>query len=153
MVGARGLSIAWGNDTRYWKWKHIPESRFAEVAILKSVWWLDIHGKIASVMLSPNTLYGTYLVYRISNQSWGLSSPGKTLVSFREVRNEISNVCLQHPMERVALRNDGWSGWMEIELGEFYYDDGDESEIEMKFQEHHEYKGGLIVEGIEIRPK
>ena len=38
-------------------------------------------------------------------------------------------------------------GWIEIELGYFYNDQGDE---EVK-GEH--LKGGLIVEGIEIRPK
>nr|GEZ64953.1 F-box domain, phloem protein 2-like protein [Tanacetum cinerariifolium] len=48
-----------------------------------------------------------------------------------------------------TTRNDGW---MEIELGEFYHDDGDEGDVEMKFQEHRTWKMGLIVEGIELRP-
>nr|GEY04370.1 hypothetical protein [Tanacetum cinerariifolium] len=49
-----------------------------------------------------------------------------------------------------TTRNDGW---MEIELGEFYHDDGNEGDVEMKFQEHRTWKTGLIVEGIELRPK
>ncbi|KAJ0693968.1 putative phloem protein [Helianthus annuus] len=159
MLGTRNLSIAWGGDTRYWEWGHSPESRFAEVGILRCVWWLDIQGRIASAMLSPKTTYVAYLVFRVTRDSWGLSAAGKTIVTFGGVRNETSNVYLQQPRTRgrpqtqahtQTPRNDGW---MEIKLGEFYYDNGDEGEIEIGFQEHHEYKGGLIVEGIEVRPK
>ncbi|KAJ0693969.1 putative phloem protein [Helianthus annuus] len=133
--------------------------RFADVGILRNVWWLDIQGRIASAMLSPKTTYVAYLVFRISRDSWGLSTPGKTIVSFGGVRNETTNVYLQQPHARgqphahVHARGARNDGWMEIELGEFYCDDGDECEVEMGFQEHREYKGGLIVEGIEVRPK
>ncbi len=45
-------------------------------------------------------------------------------------------------------------GWIEIELGYFYNDQGDE-EVKMCLKEvkGEHLKGGLIVEGIEIRPK
>ncbi|XP_076917664.1 putative F-box protein PP2-B12 [Bidens hawaiensis] len=165
MLGAKGLSIVWGDDSRYWEWGHVPESRFAEVGILKHVWWLDIRGKIASVMLSRKTTYVAYLVYRVTRDAWGLSGAGKAIVSVDGIRNETLNVRLQQlrprgraqalvqaPVEAhaPAPRNDGW---LEIELGEFYCGDGDEGEVEMVFQEHHDYKGGLIMEGVELRPK
>ncbi|KAF5765480.1 putative phloem protein [Helianthus annuus] len=161
MLGARDLSIAWGNDARYWEWGHVPESRFAEVGILRNVWWLDIQGRIASAMLSPKTTYVVYLVYRITRDSWGLSAAGKSIVCFCGVRNEVPNVYLEQSAQTLleftlgqahtaAMRKDGW---MEIELGEFYCDNGDEGEVEMVFQEHHRNKGGLIVEGIELRPR
>lgn len=209
MLGARDLSIAFGSDTRYWEWRHVPESRlaqnfqmlnlspslndpiqiyihvwkhccrFAEVGILKHGWWLDIQGKIASVMLSQKTTYVAYLVFRISKNSWGLSAAGNTIVSVGGVRNEASNVYLQQPRAHVheniivsfgEVRNEASSvyvqqvkahaqanmrndGWMELVLGEFYCDNGDDGEVEMVFQEHHRNKGGLIVEGIELRPK
>ncbi|KAJ8753646.1 hypothetical protein K2173_025637 [Erythroxylum novogranatense] len=46
-------------------------------------------------------------------------------------------------------------GWLEIELGEFYNKEGEEGEIEMSVLEIKDgnWKGGLIVQGIEIRPK
>ncbi|KAI7733349.1 hypothetical protein M8C21_004476 [Ambrosia artemisiifolia] len=161
MLGARKLSITWSDDTRYWEWGHVPESRFAEVGILRQVWWLDIRGKISSGMLSPKTTYVAYLVFRITRDSWGLSRPGKTIVRFGGAIYEKLNVYLQQPRTRGrpqtqahsgALRNDGW---MEIELGEFYCDDGEEGEVRMAFEEHDcdQFKGGLIVEGIELRPK
>lgn len=42
---------------------------------------------------------------------------------------------------------------MEIELGEFYNDEGDDGEVEMRLREISDWKSGLIVEGIEVRPK
>lgn len=46
-------------------------------------------------------------------------------------------------------------GWMELKLGEFACNDGDDGEVKMVFEEvkHLNWKNGLIVEGIEIRTK
>ncbi|CAK7354004.1 unnamed protein product [Dovyalis caffra] len=54
----------------------------------------------------------------------------------------------QHPKER-------GDGWLEVELGEFFCKEGEDEELEMSAQEVKggDWKGGLIVEGIEIRPK
>nr|GEV02562.1 hypothetical protein [Tanacetum cinerariifolium] len=160
MLGAKDLSIAWHDDTRYWERAHVPESRFAEVAILRQVWWLDICGRIPSMMLSPKSTYVAYLVFRITRDSMGLAVPAKATVSFGGIRNETSNVYLKQP--RVWAHEEAPThaapttrkdGWMEIGLGELYHEDGDEGDVEMKFQEHHSFKSGLIVEGIELRPK
>lgn len=54
--------------------------------------------------------------------------------------------------DRVMRRRE--DGWMEMELGEFFNGEGDE-EVKMSLMEikGHQLKGGVIVEGIEIRPK
>nr|XP_043620855.1 putative F-box protein PP2-B12 [Erigeron canadensis] len=157
MLSARDLSIAWQNDTRYWEWGRIPESRFEEVGILREVWWLDIKGKMATAFLSPKTTYVAYLVFRISRRPIGLDVPAKSIVTFGGMRNETSNVYLQPPpvttTQTQVSHTTRKDGWMEIVLGEFYCDDGDEGEVEMVFKEHHRWKSGLIVEGIEVRPK
>ncbi|PIA34410.1 hypothetical protein AQUCO_03800193v1 [Aquilegia coerulea] len=46
-------------------------------------------------------------------------------------------------------------GWMEIELGEFYNDQGEDGEVEMSLSQSKSvhWKAGLIVQGIELRPK
>ncbi|KAJ0779367.1 putative phloem protein [Helianthus annuus] len=126
MLGVRNLSIVWGGDTRYWEWGHSPESR--------CVWWLDIQGRIASAMLSPKTTYVAYLVFRVTRDSWGLSALGKTIVTFGGVRNETSNVYLQQPRTQAHTQTPRSDGWMEIKLGEFYNNNGDEGEIEMGFR-------------------
>ncbi|XP_071736348.1 putative F-box protein PP2-B12 isoform X2 [Rutidosis leptorrhynchoides] len=157
MLGARDLSIAWQDDARYWEWGPVPGSRFAEAGILREVWWLDIRGIIDTSVLSQESIYGAYLVYRVTQDAHGLGVPAKTIVTLGEIRNETSNVYLQQPRvprrDRVVvthtMRKDGW---MEIKLGEFYCSDGDEGEVEMVLHEHLSWKSGLIVEGIEVRP-
>ncbi|XP_010935983.1 putative F-box protein PP2-B12 [Elaeis guineensis] len=46
-------------------------------------------------------------------------------------------------------------GWMEMEMGEFYNDEGEDGEVEMNLMEVKggHWKSGLIIQGIEIRPK
>ncbi|KAM1160690.1 hypothetical protein ACFX19_034268 [Malus domestica] len=54
----------------------------------------------------------------------------------------------QYPKER----NDGW---LEIEMGEFFCEGGEGGELEMTCMEVRggQWKGGLIFQGIEVRPK
>ncbi|XP_077229232.1 putative F-box protein PP2-B12 [Tasmannia lanceolata] len=54
--------------------------------------------------------------------------------------------------EHLRARSDGW---MEIEMGEFFNDEGDEGVVEISLMEVNggHWKKGLIVEGIEIRPR
>ncbi|KAM3359689.1 F-box protein PP2-B10 [Capsicum galapagoense] len=54
----------------------------------------------------------------------------------------------RHPKQRS-------DGWMEIELGEFFVKRGQEAELEMSLTEVKggNWKSGLVIEGIDIRPK
>ncbi|KAK8684935.1 hypothetical protein V6N13_040949 [Hibiscus sabdariffa] len=52
MLGARALSIIWGDTPFYWTWTSQPHSRFSEVAELKLVWWLEVKGRIETRFLS-----------------------------------------------------------------------------------------------------
>ncbi|WMV51526.1 hypothetical protein MTR67_044911 [Solanum verrucosum] len=45
-------------------------------------------------------------------------------------------------------------GWMEVKLGYFDSKKGTDDLVEARlFEMNHIYKGGLIVEGVEFRPK
>ncbi|TKY63637.1 F-box protein PP2-B10 [Spatholobus suberectus] len=46
-------------------------------------------------------------------------------------------------------------GWMEVEVGDFFSGDGEDKEVEMSVYEVKggHWKGGILVEAIEIRPK
>ncbi|KAL4567105.1 hypothetical protein LXL04_022679 [Taraxacum kok-saghyz] len=166
MLGAKELSIAWQDDSRYWEWRNIPESRFLEVCILRKVWWLEIQGRIPAMVLSPKSTYMAYLVFRTTGESRGLAVPGKTKISFHGIEMETENVYLQRPAGAANVittmhREDDVfprrrkDGWMEIKLGEFECDEleSDNGEIVMAFDEHRSWKCGLIIEGIELRPK
>ncbi|KAM7466111.1 hypothetical protein LguiB_013673 [Lonicera macranthoides] len=151
MIPSRELSIAWKDDDIYWNWPSIFESRFTDVANLRFVCWLDISGKIQTRMLSPVTNYAAYLVYKVSPSIRDHIGPVKVSVRFLgdEVEPEIAVVNLK---QHGNMRTDGW---MEIELGEFFSDHGDGGEVEMQLKETEILNGkyGLIVEGIEVRPK
>ncbi|RWR96601.1 F-box protein PP2-B11 [Cinnamomum micranthum f. kanehirae] len=167
MLSARKLEIAWGDEAKYWHWAKIPESRFPEVAELLNVCWLEIRGKIDAHILSPKTSYKVYLVFKCVEDSYGLGHHfAETSV---ELGGQVSNnyaYLRDDPFNRFRKRvpvnwNDHQDpqpeddGWMEVEMGDFFNDEGQEGEVEMSFLEIKggRWKRGLILEGIEIRPE
>ena len=68
------------------------------------------------------------------------------------VRMQANNGSQQQENGRVARRRG--DGWMEVELGSFYNDRGDDGVVETwLLATNAQWKSGLIVEGIEFRPK
>ncbi|XP_009391276.2 F-box protein PP2-B10-like [Musa acuminata AAA Group] len=248
VLSARKLSITWADAPWYWKWRCLPESRFADVAELLDVYWLEIRGKIESRMLSQKTAYAAYLIYRTSDEAYGLTNPSQEASVKVGVYTSTKLVCLlpidilsesdahraspsykyqiccccedseeaeeedgdseeaeevdgdseeaeevdgdseeaeeedgdSEEAEEVDEEVDGDSeeaeevdgdseeaeevdgapkarndDWMELELGEFYTDEGDDGEVNISLLEvkGNYLKSGLIIEGIEIRPK
>nr|BAD22385.1 F-box family protein-like [Oryza sativa Japonica Group] len=165
MLSARALQITWGDTPRYWRWIPLTDSRL-EGAELLSVCWLEIHGKILSKMLSRNTNYAAYLVYRIADRSYGLDFPfqeasvsiggSTTTRQVGSVERRLKRRCshalvLAEDIEHPQKRSDGW---MELKLGELYNEEGDDGEVCISFRETEgHWKRGLVVQGIEIRPK
>ncbi|KAK6255148.1 hypothetical protein SCA6_016453, partial [Theobroma cacao] len=157
MMGARRLSIAEVNTPTKWRWKCLPQSRFSEVAELKQVWSLDVKGVIETKILSPKTAYVAYLVYKFATSRSGFdkkpvdlhvkleeSDAGRT---FRVFLDPSSNIP-QFSRER-------GDGWMEVKLGEFFNEHGDDGKAVCRLREvdNSTAKKGLIIEGIDIRPK
>lgn len=167
ILSARELSITWSNDPLYWSWRSVPESRFKEVAELRMTSWLEIQGKIGTKALTQNTSYGVYLIMKISHREYGLDSAvcevsiavGNKVYRGRVYLKEKDEN--KSKKERVIMQDDEGArvpkrredGWMEIEVGEFFNGEIDE-EVKMSLMEvGYQLKGGLIVEGIEVRPK
>lgn len=179
--------------------------RFDEVAELRSVCWLEIRGRMKTCMLSPDTLYGAYLVFRLWVNSYGFlhqpvevsvgivgegeprrrtvyldtSKPGMTpfhrvvarryRVPHRMITRPRFRVCDGYFEEHAAhvdvsrvgidCPKERGDGWWEIELGDFFNGGGGgddcEREVEMGVYEvtGGDWKGGLVLQGIELRPK
>ncbi|KAF9681536.1 hypothetical protein SADUNF_Sadunf05G0011800 [Salix dunnii] len=141
------------NDPLYWHWDSLPESRFFEVAVLRTMSWLEIVGKIKKKMLFPNTKYGAYLILKTTERSYGLDSlpseisvevgnnQGSTTTAYLRLAREYAR---KQQMERLFYGNrmemlkssvvegDGRApserdgGWLEIELGELSSGENDE---------------------------
>ncbi|WVY99202.1 hypothetical protein V8G54_031353 [Vigna mungo] len=164
MLSARDLNIIWGGTSQYWKWTNLPQSRFEEVARLYAVCWLEISGKINIRVLSPNTLYAAFLVFKMIDASGFHHHPVELSVGILGGNISFKNVCLDPSLEddelddtflglqRPSEREDGW---LEIEMGEFFNSGMEEDELHMKIKEttSNMWKHGFILEGIEVRPK
>ncbi|KAL3750075.1 hypothetical protein ACJRO7_011110 [Eucalyptus globulus] len=171
VLSARELSIAWSDVPTHWTWKFVPDSRFQEVAELRTTHWLEIEGRMPTAMLSQNTLYEAYLIMKISHRAYGLDvMPSQASI---ELKNQVvftSTAILQQGHqesrykqepgvegeEKVPMERE--DGWMEVELGEFFNGGygGDHHEVvKVSFKEVKGYqlKGGLVIEGLEVRPK
>jgi hypothetical protein len=145
--------------------------RFPEVAELLHVCWLEIRGKINTLALSPNTLYVTYLVFKMINAYGFEYYPVELSVDIKGGQSSTKIVCLADPnarrrhrsriivtepnrvlrLQRPNVRSDGW---LEIEMGEFFSGLEDE-EVQMSVIDIKggHWKRGFFVEGIEVRPK
>ncbi|PIM97605.1 hypothetical protein CDL12_29925 [Handroanthus impetiginosus] len=150
MVGPRQLMISWKGC---WDFTYHANSRFSEVAQLKSIGWIHIQGKIKTQMLSENTTYAAYLVFWLERMN-GLNS-SNTIVRFLNDQPENSTNNEHFPSRetgKIAQKRD--DGWIEIEMGKFYNGCGDDGEVEAWLIDiNSPYgKSGLIVEGIEFRP-
>uniref|UniRef100_A0A7N0TFZ4 F-box domain-containing protein n=1 Tax=Kalanchoe fedtschenkoi TaxID=63787 RepID=A0A7N0TFZ4_KALFE len=181
MLGARALSIAWADSPLYWSWKPLLGSRFPEVAELRTIWWLEIQGCLESSALSPDTTYRVYLIVQFANRTYGLDKlPSEMIIEAGKHKLETTIYLRSHNIERSKepdaehVRNSNNAtkvlrrrnheeqkpnpcaredGWMEIELGEFYNNGDDIQQVKMSLREVKgvHLKGGLIVEGMEIR--
>lgn len=176
MLGARTLKIAWIDNSQYWTWQTQLESRFPEVAELQSVCWLDIKGTIHTKLLSSNTTYGAYFVFKkIDNYSNGfLYTPVKTYVLEIDEQGSLpgddndnhgvivnrfyleasEDTSLLRRLEELPVERD--DGWMEIEMGRCDVKATTDQTVvlEMKLEEieHLNWKQGIVVQGIELRP-
>ncbi|MCL7025647.1 hypothetical protein MKW94_030722 [Papaver nudicaule] len=155
----------------YWRWLGFPGSRFVEVAQLIYVWWLEIRGKVETRLLSPKTLYGAYLVLKLTNNAYGFNVPVKARVEVVGIAGGGSIVCSEERRLYLDPRNGKPSelieedqffaqvrgdGWMEVEVGHFYNEGEDlAGEVRMAVLETERgvVKSGLVVQGIELRPK
>lgn len=135
-------------------------NRFEEVAELIDVCWLEIHGKIETQMLSPATMYTAYLVFKLAREAYGWHAPpAEVSVGLAGSESTKSRVCLDTGRGRrlhlpIGYPKEREDGWLEVKLGEFFNKEGEDGELEMSFLEVKggNWKRGLVVQGIEIRP-
>lgn len=177
MLSAEKLGITWGATPQYWSWHPLPQSRFLKVAELMNVCWLEISGTVKCGELQANTMYVAYLIYTILPQSNGFNriyEEAKVKIAGEVICNEIVYLIPRNRLpaarRRVLPRTDNPlprfeevkyfpkdrdDDWMEVGLGEFFNEYGKEEKIKILFREieNGHWKKGLIIEGIEFRPK
>ncbi|KAE8795415.1 putative F-box protein PP2-B12 [Hordeum vulgare] len=162
MLSARKLFIASGDMPQHWSWIPLSDSRFSQGAQLIRVTWFEIQGQIHRTMLSPNSTYVAYLVFKPVGDYPLSTMFGILRASVRtEEANLFRDVLLDEHWpprrwrgcdvaERPRLRADGWK---EVELGQFYNAGGEDGEVSFGLMETNQrgVKARLILHGIEIR--
>ncbi|OWM62915.1 F-box protein PP2-B15-like [Punica granatum] len=177
-LNAKHLSITLAENPLFWSWKPHPQSRFSEVAELRTIWWLEIKGMVKTIMLSPDTLYGVYLILQLADRAYGLDCLASEIIlefgSFKllgtvhlcryRCKEQVGD-CTSHRNRNRMLGSslpegmpcEREDGWMEVEIGAFYRNHGGDEDQNVKIClreiKGQHLKGGLIVEGLEIRPK
>ncbi|KAJ4722944.1 F-box protein [Melia azedarach] len=131
MICAREFAIEWGNTPSYWIWPSLPESMFAEAAELKIVWWFDIKARVETKILSSKTNYGAYLVFKFAETRYGFK---ERLVDFEVYfegsgNGERRRALLDLPPNMLPLSQERGDGWMEIEMDEFFIENGDYGKV------------------------
>ena len=128
------------------------------MAYLLEVCWLEIRGGIETKILSPNTRYGAYLIYTITGHFHLLYIPANVSIRFED-ENEGNNATIAYLQPDAPEGVDGQvprrreDMWFEIEIGEFFNGQVD-SLVEMHLIcTVGNWKSGLVVHGIELRPK
>ncbi|XP_024007435.1 F-box protein PP2-B10-like [Eutrema salsugineum] len=166
MLSALDLAVGYEEDAslihslEYWKWYPIPESRFERVGEIVTTF--EIHGSTYSSILSPETLYSAYVVFKKLDHFRGFEDctiqayilmgtfVSRRLVCFDPVTDE--NFEGYNGRLKPKQREDEW---MELELGEFFNEAGGDDEIIVtasQYKSNFRWIEGLVIEGIEIRP-
>ncbi|KAM0070232.1 putative protein kinase RLK-Pelle-CrRLK1L-1 family [Helianthus debilis subsp. tardiflorus] len=152
----------------------LPESRFGEVAMLR-LWRFSIISKIKSQLLSSQTTYACYLVYKFPKDQSGFEAPVKVkdkecthsdriwYIYLERPRTPLirsnANQNSHNPLNRPTMkglpkqRNDGW---MEVQIWEFKVATATTTEtipMHLTLSRCGSNKpDGLIIEGVELRP-
>jgi len=117
-----------------------------EVAELKRVCWLEVHGKFDTRKLSPGIVYQVSFIIMLKDpaQGWELPVNVRLVLPGGKKQQHKENL-----MEKLRAR------WIEVLVGEFVASekDGCEMEISMFEYEGGMWKQGLVIKGIAIKPK
>lgn len=117
-----------------------------DIAELRNVCWLEIHGKFESSMLSPGILYEFTFVVMLKDPAYGWEVPVKFRLTLPDGSKQEDK---QNLMEKMRGQ------WVEMVVGEFIASEGKNGEIEFSMYEYEggKWKKGLVVKGVAIRPK
>ncbi|XP_021994451.2 uncharacterized protein LOC110891100 [Helianthus annuus] len=148
------------SDVSCFNWKSLdePESRFLEVVELLSVQVFRIKCKIETQKLSADTKYACYLIFKLSQECHGLQCPVKVQDVLLRKKRELKFLYFRSPRS-VNLHASGRvpeqreDGLMEVIVWEFNSGNKDHVPMSLKLRCYEENMSGLIVYGIEFRPK
>uniref|UniRef100_A0A5B7B4V9 Protein PHLOEM PROTEIN 2-LIKE A1-like n=1 Tax=Davidia involucrata TaxID=16924 RepID=A0A5B7B4V9_DAVIN len=147
MLYPRSLYITWGQH-EYWNWncfKETSDDENIEVVKLSHVCWLDVRGKFKISDLSPGIVYEIAYVVKLTNGASGWELP-------ITLRLSLPDGTLKE--RQVSLLEKPRGQWIELNVGNFQSQDGENREVCFDLYEHGgHWKSGLVIKGAILRPK
>ncbi|KAK9077151.1 hypothetical protein SSX86_005487 [Deinandra increscens subsp. villosa] len=140
--------------------KTLAESRFQEVIELQPQQVLGIKCKIQSQMLSPDTKYSCYLVFKLSEKCRGLHCPVRVRDQRSRKNKEVKYLYFRspnpwnlHDVNHIPKQRD--DGWTEVTVWNFDSNNNLRNDcygVNLKLISYEGNMAGLIVSGLEFRP-
>ena len=117
-----------------------------ELARLKMVCWLEVHGKFDIGMVSPGILYQVSFIVMLKDSAEGWELPINVRLVLPGGRKQQHK---ENLMEKSRER------WIEVPVGEFVASEKDVGEMEISLYEYEGgmWKTGLLIQGVAIKPK
>lgn len=125
------------------------------MAWVSSVRIFSVRGETETQILSLKTTYAAYLVFKFDSSKHGFDGSCVALsINFKGM-HVIHKAYLDPPDNKPQLCQEREDGWMEIEIGEFFNENGQDGSVVCRLWDNdvHTTRHGLLVEGIEFRPK
>ncbi|KAJ0628960.1 putative protein kinase RLK-Pelle-CrRLK1L-1 family [Helianthus annuus] len=156
-----------------WSWKKkvlLPESRFRQAIQWVDNWCINIKTEVRSQLVSSETTYACYLVYKLPEDEYGFEGPVKVEDKVCDTGYTIWYIYLTTPQTPIIRPKVGQNthkplnlpkynglprqrkdGWIEVKIWEFQAATTVIMDLTLNFCDHKAFSG-LIIEGIEFRP-
>ena len=127
-------------------------SRFPEVIELKLMSSLEIEARFGTTIFSPKTNYAAYFVFKFAEFREG---PETSPIDFEVYFEGTHNGKKRREFLDPQLSQDRGNRWIEIKMGEFSIENGDEGTVVCRLSEPEPLskRGTIIFQGIEVRPE
>ncbi|XP_031255850.1 protein PHLOEM PROTEIN 2-LIKE A1-like [Pistacia vera] len=148
-IYARGLTIAWGNDERYWKWTYMQDTKDhpveVEVAELVKVCWLDVSKKFPTQNLTPRHNYEvSFVLMKLKGCEGFQNHPVNLKLTLP------NQPPMEHKQDLSILPENKWS---DVPVDMFSINCCMTGDMEISMYEHgSQWKKGIVVDKIIIRP-
>ncbi|KAJ4815966.1 Phloem protein 2-like protein [Rhynchospora pubera] len=151
-ISSKAMNIIWGNDSRFWHWVDLPETEscFKVGAELVQVSWIEVAGALdlAKLRRSQPTWYEIIFLIKFKADSFGWDQVPITFeVGTSGTAKQKKSILLEKYREKFDKWHELSGGCVEVKPDMAGYLEFGMLEVETRW-----WKGGMLFEGVKIRP-
>ncbi|KAL3683782.1 hypothetical protein R1sor_001804 [Riccia sorocarpa] len=156
LLSVAAMTIAWGDDSRFWRWDFSRSSCFSRVAHLLAVCWLDVSGTWRCT-LPPGT-YSVVWRLKVANPQGGRFRFLSWKKPLRFVVTTAHDQVLEKDLDLGQVHINVFEEWFEFEVGQIVVHglgrEAKQLDVVYSIEEHDcsYWKGGLLLDCLALRP-